>query len=342
MSYLGPLPRKLRLFNTHMTAGARQAFLAGHGGVRMEGAAAGGQPAATIQQDRVWYRITNNAGGPAVVDIFDEIGYWGTNAADFQRELAAITAPDITVNLNSPGGEIFEGIAIHNALRSHPAAVTVRVAGLAASIASVIALAGDRVIMQPHSQMMIHDGSGFCIGDAREMREMADLLDKQSNNIAAVYAERAGGTVEEWRERMLAETWYSADEAVEAGLADEVDSPAWQGQEPAPAAQPAAKWDLTVFRHAGREQAPAPVLNTAATTEAPVEETSVVEEQPLAAEPTAEVEPAIEPTTPMEPEPAPDPWTALTAHLTVPPAAPWAALTTHLIPAASPSAATDA
>jgi ATP-dependent protease ClpP protease subunit len=339
MSNLGPLPRRARLFNT-MTAGARQAFLAGHGGVRVEGTAAGGQPAATLQKDRVWYRITNNAGS-AVVDIFDEIGYWGTNAADFQRELAQIVATEITVNLNSPGGEIFEGIAIHNALRSHPANVTVRVAGLAASIASVIALAGDRVIMQPHSQMMIHDGSGFCIGDASDMREMADLLDKQSNNIAAVYAERAGGTVEEWRERMLAETWYSADEAVEAGLADEVDAPARQGQQ-APA--PAARWDLTVFKHAGREQAPAPVLNTAPTVHTtPVEPPAPAPEVPAAVdqapEPTAP-EPAAEP----EPEPAadPDPWTALTAHLTVPPADPWAALTAHLYPAASPSAATDA
>lgn len=341
MSNLGPLPRRAWLVNTHMTAGARQAFLAGHGGVRVEGAAAGGQPAATIQPDRVWYRITNNAGaGPVVVDIFDEIGYWGTNAADFQRELAAITATEITVNLNSPGGEIFEGIAIHNALRSHPANVTVRVAGLAASIASVIALAGDRVIMQPHSQMMIHDGSGFCIGDATEMRAMAELLDRQSDNIAAVYAERAGGTVEEWRERMLAETWYSADEAVEAGLADEVDAPARQSQQAL-----AARWDLTVFKHAGREQAPAPVLNTAP----PAADTTPVEPPAPTAEVPAAVDQAPEPTAPEpvvepEPEPAadPDPWAALTAHLTEQPASPWAALTAHLYPAASPSAATDA
>jgi ATP-dependent protease ClpP protease subunit len=333
---LGPLPRRL-LTNSVPTGAARAAFLsAGAGDGRPGGeerGARGGRPRASLQPGRDWYRITNNAGS-VVVDIFDEIGYWGVTAADFQRELAAVTATEITVNLNSPGGEIFEGIAIHNALRSHPAAVTVRVAGLAASIASVIALAGDRVIMQPHSQMMIHDGSGLAIGNAQDMRDMADLLDRQSNNIAAVYAERAGGTVEEWRERMLAETWYSADEAVEAGLADEVDQRARQA-EPEPNVQPAASWDLSVFRHAGREQAPAPVLNTATTTEAPVEDLQPVAE-PAAVEPTPTPEPAA------PSEPAPDPWAALTAHLTVQPADPWAALTAHLIPAASPSAATDA
>lgn len=365
---VGPVPQRLLL--NSVSAGAQAAFLsAGAGDGRQGGeggVARGGRPRATLQSGRDWYRIENSQGGPTVVDIFDEIGYWGVTAADFQRELAAVTAPEITVNLNSPGGEIFEGIAIYNALRSHPANVTIRVAGLAASIASVIAQAGDRVVMQPHSQMMIHDGSGLAIGNAADMREMADLLDRQSNNIAAVYAERAGGTVEEWRERMLAETWYSADEAVEAGLADEVDAPARQGQEPAPAAQPAAKWDLTVFKHAGREQAPAPqpvastaplatggtITGTDAVGEGPVcdgaappaatpaaptlveldgqDVTDLVQAQP---QPDANEQPA-------EPEPV-DPWASLTAHLTEQPADPWAAMTARLIPAASP-AATDA
>ncbi|MBH1939135.1 Clp protease ClpP, partial [Streptomyces sp. AV19] len=127
-------------------------------------------------------------------------------------------------------------------------------------IASVIAMAGDRIVMQPHSQMMIHDGSGLCVGNAADMRDMADLLDRQSDNIAGIYAERAGGTVKQWRTRMLAETWYSAQEAVEAGLADEVAKPGRPGREEGePGDRPVANsWDLSVFRHAGREQAPAP------------------------------------------------------------------------------------
>lgn len=214
------------------------------------------------QQSRTWYEIRNYAGSTAEVILYGEIGFWGTSAEDFQRELRGITAPEITLRVNSPGGEIFDGIAIHNALRSHPANVTTYVDSLAASIASVIALAGDRVVMMPHSQLMIHDGSGLAIGNAADMREMADLLDRQSDNLAAVYAERAGGTVEEWRERMRAETWMTAAEAVEFGLADEVDPGRPQPEEERPAAPaPAtASWDLKEFgyRYAGRDEAPAP------------------------------------------------------------------------------------
>ncbi|MFI2349708.1 head maturation protease, ClpP-related [Streptomyces sp. NPDC019443] len=272
---IGPVPKDY-LINQSLSAGARQAFLAaGRRQERVEGVAAGGRPAATIQPDRQWYKISNLAGGPVVVDIYDEIGYWGVMAAEFQRELSAITATEITVNLNSPGGEIFEGIAIYNALRTHPANVTVRVSSLAASIASVIAQAGDRIIMQTGSQMMIHEGSGLCLGDAADMRQMAELLDRQSDNIASIYAERAGGTTEEWRERMQAETWFNAEEAVAAGLADEVEAPARQEQAPAP--EPvAARWDLTVFKHAGREHAPAPLVNTAPLEPAPVDTASGV------------------------------------------------------------------
>lgn len=231
-------------------------------------AAAGGDPIwkrgavdrrklrARVRPDASWYKITNLAGedGPADVVIYDEIGYWGVTAADFMAELKAITANQISLRINSPGGEIFDGIAIYNTLRAHAAHVTAYVDSLAASIASVIAMAGDRIVMQPHSQLMIHDGSGLCIGNAADMRAMADLLDRQSDNIAAIYAERAGGTARQWRERMRAETWYSDREAVDAGLADEVAKMERQEAEP----PMAASWDLTIFNYAGRAKAPAP------------------------------------------------------------------------------------
>ncbi|MFI9235777.1 head maturation protease, ClpP-related [Streptomyces sp. NPDC053079] len=218
------------------------------------------RPRATLRQGRNdWYRIKNLADGATEVAIYDEIGYWGVTASDFIAELKSIDSTEITLRLNSPGGEVFDGIAIMNALRSHPARVTTHVDGIAASIASVIAMAGDRIIMQPHSQMMIHDGSGLCIGNAADMREMADLLDKQSDNIAGVYAERAGGTVKQWRTKMLAETWYTAQEAVEAGLADEVAKPQRRPEPDEAEGMPmAASWDLSVFRYAGRTEAPAP------------------------------------------------------------------------------------
>ncbi|MEV4179934.1 head maturation protease, ClpP-related [Streptosporangium canum] len=217
------------------------------------------RPVARLQQGRTdWYRITNLADGAAEVVIYDEIGWFGVTAADFIRDLKEVTATEITLRVNSPGGDVFDGIAIHNVLRNHPATVTTHVDSLAASIASVIALAGDRIVMQPHSQMMIHDAAGMCIGNATDMHDMAAMLGRQSDNIAAVYAERAGGTVAEWRERMRAETWMSADEAVAAGLADEV-APRRDTDTPATT----NSWDLSIFNYAGREHAPPPILATA-------------------------------------------------------------------------------
>jgi ATP-dependent protease ClpP protease subunit len=219
------------------------------------------RPRARLVQGRTdWYRITNSAGdggAPADVMIYDEIGFFGVTAADFVAELKQITAPEISLRINSPGGEVFDGIAIFTCLRSHTAKVTTYVDSLAASIASVIALAGDRVVMQPHSQMMIHEGAGLCVGDAADMREMADLLDRQSDNIAGIYAEKAGGTVKQWRAVMRAETWYTAAEAVAAGLADEAAKPGKKmpPDEPMPMDN---SWDLSVFRYQGRDQAPDP------------------------------------------------------------------------------------
>jgi len=329
---LGPLPGRPRTYNhtTTMTAGARAAFLSagGRGERHAEGVAPGVRPGATPKAE-TWYRLENMAGPDPELYLYGEIGCWGITASDLIEELKYVTAGQMTVHLNSPGGEIFEGIAIMNALRSHPAAVTIRVDSMAASIASVILQAGDTRIMQPYSQVMIHEGSGLCWGDAADMLEMATLLDRQSTNIAAVYADRAGGTPESWREAMRTETWYSAEEAVAAGLADEVDVPAAAKPDEAPvapapnetAAAPAAMWDLSLYRHAGRQDAPAPILNTAAPVDpAPAAEEPAAPEPPVAPAGTAETEAPITP----EPEPpaAPAPveaeanaWAALTAQL---------------------------
>lgn len=299
------------------------------------------RPRASLRQGRDWYRISNLGNSAAEVVIYDEIGWFGVTAEDFMAELRGLDVGEITLRVNSPGGEIFDGIAIHNLLRSHRARVTTYVDSLAASIASVIALAGDRVIMQPHSQMMIHDGSGLAIGNAADMREMADLLDRQSDNIASVYAERAGGTPEEWRERMRAESWFTAQEAVDAGLADEV-APTRQrpdeGEPVEPAPDMAATWDLSIFRFAGRSEAPAPDVPAVAdelNPGSPAREDEPTPEQPPAEEPPAESDQGD------EPEPADD-WAAITARLTTPDdAGDWSALVSHLTLDASP-AATDA
>jgi ATP-dependent protease ClpP protease subunit len=187
------------------------------------------RPVARLREGRTdWYRIENNASGSmAKVYIYDEIGYVG----------------------------VFDGVAIYNSIHDHDATVTVIVDGIAASAASFIAQAGDKIIMNRNSTMMIHDAHGLAIGNSKDMAELAGLLDKASDNIASIYAERSGLSAEHWREAMRAETWYSADEAVEARLADEV-----RGKtEKAPARN---DFDLTVFSYAGREQAPAPVIET--------------------------------------------------------------------------------
>lgn len=216
-----------------------------------------------------WYRVENSMpGATPEIFIYDEIGYWGTASNEFVKDLALLAdEPKLIINLNSPGGDVFDGIAIYQALLDHPAHVTVKVNGLAASIASVITMAGDRVVMGARSQIMIHEGFTFASGDAQTMRKTADMLDRISDNIAAVYADRAGGDPVMWRNRMRDETWFSAEEAVEAGLADEIEGRKAPVQD---------AFDLTVFKHSGREEAPAPV------TENKAPEPPVVEETPKA------------------------------------------------------------
>lgn len=169
------------------------------------------------------FEIRNSAdGGEAEVWLYDEIGGWGVWAEDVVRDLSRVTANAITVRLNSPGGDYFDGVAIMNALLAHPAYVTVKVDGLAASIASVICLAGDKVVMGPGSKQMVHNASTMAWGNAAEMRCTADLLDQVSAGIAQAYADRSGGDVADWQTRMDAETWLDADECVRLGLADQV------------------------------------------------------------------------------------------------------------------------
>lgn len=211
--------------------------------------------------EKDWYKVVNHAADSTVpedttkVYIYDEIGYWGTTASDFVQEFMQITTPKIHVHINSPGGQMFDGLAIYNALKSHPSEVTTIVDALAASAASFIAQGGDKILMARNSTMMIHDASGLAYGNAEDMHQMADLLDKMSDNIADIYAQRAGGTAEEWRAMMKAETWYTGTEAVDAKLADSVVEPEETGSGEDGATN---RWDLSIFNYAGRNYAPAP------------------------------------------------------------------------------------
>ena len=204
-------------------------------------------------------KADGQAGTSADVMIYDEIGYWGITAADFVGQIDALDVATINLRLNSPGGDVYDAIAILNSLRNHDATVNVTVDGLAASAASFIAMAGDSVTMERNSEMMIHDAMGLVIGGPDDMTAFAERLNAISDNIASIYAERAGGTAEDWRVAMNAETWYSAQEAVDAGLADKVTEP----KNP-PKDSPSTKnrFDLSVFNYAGRENAPGPTSRT--------------------------------------------------------------------------------
>lgn len=206
-----------------------------------------------------WYSIHAEASGDeATVYIYDEISsYWGITADDFARELAALDVGTIHLRLNSPGGLVFDGVAIYNLLRSHRATVHVVIDGLAASIASIIAMAGDTVTMGRGTQLMIHNPRGLVMGESQRMRDYADLLDRTAREMAGFYVAKAGGDVDEWLARMAEETWYTGQEAVDAGLADAV-----SGEDTA--ATDVRMLDLAAlaarhgFRYAGRDRAPGP------------------------------------------------------------------------------------
>lgn len=170
-----------------------------------------------------WYSIRNAAKGDAEISIYDEIGVYGVRAKDFVRDLkAAGDVQSITLRINSPGGSVFDGLAIHNVLKDHKARVTVKVDGIAASIASVIAMAGDRVEMPANAMMMIHDPSGAVLGTSSDMREIADVMDKVKASLITAYTAKSGQDADTIGQMMAETTWLSAEEAVEWGFADEV------------------------------------------------------------------------------------------------------------------------
>jgi len=174
---------------------------------------------------RSWYAIRARAEG-AEVSIYDEIGAYGVSAKSFLDELGAL--PDgspLTLRLNSPGGSVFDAVAIYNAIKRHAGPVTVWIDGIAASAASYIAMAGDEVVMPENAFLMIHDPSGVVFGTADDMRAMAEALDKIKGSLVAGYAAKSGGADDDIAALMTAETWLDAAEAVELGFADRLAEP---------------------------------------------------------------------------------------------------------------------
>jgi ATP-dependent Clp endopeptidase proteolytic subunit ClpP len=187
-----------------------------------------------------WYSMSAKESGSVEVFIYDEIGIWGIGAEAFVKDLRAYKGRDISLRMNTPGGSVFDGAAIYNALKSHTGRVTTEIDGLAASIGSVIALAGESVKMAKNAFFMIHDPWGIMIGNADEMRKTAELLDKIKGTMANTYVEKTGMELKKINALMNDETWYTAQEAKDAGFADEI------GDE----MKIAASFDLSNYEHA--------------------------------------------------------------------------------------------
>jgi ATP-dependent protease ClpP protease subunit len=187
-----------------------------------------------------WYTIRARGTGAEIL-IYDEIGAYGVSAKGFLAELGAL--PDgvpIDLRLNSPGGSVFDAVAIYNALQRHDGTITVWIDGIAASAASYIAMAGDEIVMPENAFLMIHDPSGLVMGTAADMREMADTMDKIAGGMVRGYAARSRRSEEEIAALMAAETWFDAEAALEAGLATRMIAPV----------RIAASFDIARFRNA--------------------------------------------------------------------------------------------
>ncbi|WP_445677595.1 ClpP-like prohead protease/major capsid protein fusion protein [Pseudomonas putida] len=173
---------------------------------------------------QTWYTLrASSQRGVVDLMLYGEIGAWGISANQFARDLKALgDVSQINLHVHSPGGDVFEGMAMYNLLRNHPARVEGTVDGLAASMGSVILMAADVIRIPENAMIMVHKPWGIQGGDADEMRRYADLLDKVEDSLVAAYTNKTGKTADEIKALLSAETWMTGAEAVELGFADEL------------------------------------------------------------------------------------------------------------------------
>jgi len=185
----------------------------------------------------------------AEIFIYDVISLFGVDAQAFVKEIDSLTAATIRVRINSPGGDVFDADAIHNAIARHKSKTEAWVDGLAASAAGYVAIAADEVIMAKNSMLMIHDPWSAVVGNAREMRKEANILDKIGKTIAKMYQDKTDMSLDEIQALMAEETWYDAEEAVEAGIADRIfEKEVEEGEEDEEVAL--NRWNLSLFQNA--------------------------------------------------------------------------------------------
>jgi len=225
-----------------------------------------------------WYSICALNEG-AEISIYDEIGAYGVSAKAFLADLGKLPdATPLTLRLNSPGGSVFDAVAIYNALQRHAGIVTVSIDGIAASAASYIAMAGDEIIMPENAFLMIHDPSGMVMGTAADMRAMAEALEKIGASLLRGYAAKSGKPEKDIAKLMAKETWLDAAEALEMGFADTMAEPV----------KIAASFDVSRFQNT-----PPEIVKAVKSAEKPA---VAVEKPALKIEPTAKIDPVPGPT----------------------------------------------
>jgi len=194
---------------------------------------------------RNWYDIQSKKSTKAVdIYIFDEIGAFGMNAQSFIEEIKEYKNSSINLHINCVGGDVFDGMAIYNVLKKRTAETTVYIEGIAASMGSVIALAADNVVMAENSLFMIHNAWGGAMGESKELKKTANLLEKISNEIADIYIKKTNLPYDKVKEMMDEETWLNADEALELGFIDSISD----------AIKVAAKYDVSKFKNITDEE----------------------------------------------------------------------------------------
>lgn len=186
-----------------------------------------------------WYKIEALSEDSTEVMIYDVIGWPFNDAGEIIRALAGIDTKTVTVRINSPGGDVFDAMAIFNALQSHKSKIVTRIESLAASAASFLALAGKEVQAYQNAMFMIHDPWVLAAGNQYDLREIADILEKISGNMVDIYSQNSKVGKKEIRDMLKAETWFTAKEAREKGFVDTIiDGKAAKAQ-----------FDLSMFAH---------------------------------------------------------------------------------------------
>lgn len=191
-----------------------------------------------------WYEIKNQASEYSDVYIFNDIGTFGITAQKFVDDIKNLDGRDIALHINSVGGEVFEGMAMHSIIKNRKGKTVAYIEGIAASIATVIALAADEVVMTENSLFMIHNAWGSSQGDAKEMMKQARVLEKISNEIAEIYVKKTGKSYDMIMDLMSNETWMTAEEAFEYGFIDRISD----------AIKVAAKADVSIYKNMTNEK----------------------------------------------------------------------------------------